>query len=257
MKGGLAMTGMALRSIGVGACDGFSEWGDSRAFPLLLNFAEDGKNHEDARNHACRALAWVTPDSRIGELAKRVKLLASSRAKQASFTALCLVGGISHRPMPGMNAVLIELIAASTQEQMRVAAAVALGRNGLNESESRQLLTRQSPKVRREVAIALVMGGEPASARASVGAFSSSELEELRSMIRDSIDYVSEQDLRGVLPRLSRNARELGMRGPMRAPRFDAGPHSLTGVVLRYKLRHMGGEDASRVLQMMEEGDEP
>jgi len=256
LQGGVAMTGMALRAISVGASDGLAEWRDERAFTPLLNFLEDPKQHEQARNQACRALAWVMPDSRINEVAHRVRKLAAGRSQRYDFTAVCLVGGLSYRPIPRMNPVLIELVAPATQEHLRLAAAVALGRNGLTEAEARQLMVRRGPKVQQEVAIALVMGGDLASARASVAGFGSSGLEVLQSMIRDSIEYVSEEDLRGLLPRLARNAENLGLRGVMRAPRFDAGPHSLTGVVLRYRLRNMGGEDARRVLQMMMVEDE-
>ena len=47
MGGGLAILGMTLRALNVGAADGFAQWGDPKAFPLLVKFIED-----DARERA-------------------------------------------------------------------------------------------------------------------------------------------------------------------------------------------------------------
>src|SRR5690606_21078515 len=62
MSGGLAILGMSLRAIGVGAAHGLSEWGDNRAFQPLLAYIEDPKNNEQSRMEACAALAWVAKD---------------------------------------------------------------------------------------------------------------------------------------------------------------------------------------------------
>ena len=43
MAGGLAILGMSLRAIGVGAAHGFAEWGDHKAFKPLLAYIEEPK----------------------------------------------------------------------------------------------------------------------------------------------------------------------------------------------------------------------
>src|SRR6185295_10712316 len=41
MGGGLALLGMTLRALNVGAADGFAQWGDSKPFPMMTKFIED------------------------------------------------------------------------------------------------------------------------------------------------------------------------------------------------------------------------
>src|SRR5262249_12748566 len=49
MQGGLAVLGMTLRAIGVGAVHGFAHWGDSKAYPLLVKYIEEQQNNEQSR----------------------------------------------------------------------------------------------------------------------------------------------------------------------------------------------------------------
>ena len=55
MQGGLAVLGMTLRALGVGAADGFAQWGDPRAYPELVKYIEDKENNEQSRIEACFA----------------------------------------------------------------------------------------------------------------------------------------------------------------------------------------------------------
>ena len=240
--------------------DGFAEWGDPRAYPLLLRHVEDRKNNEDARLSACRALPWLASQSQAAELAKRVKTLAASRSKQDQFVAQCLSHGISRRAFPGANAVIIELLAPGTDALIRRNAALALGRSGLTDAESSQLLAKgkdSTDTLRTDVAISLVLGGSVSAARAIVAGMSHNEVGGISTDLRFALDSVSEEDLREVLPRVARNAREVGMRGLLSHQRLDSGPRSLTGVVLRYRVRQIGGEDAAQVLQLMDDAAEP
>lgn len=252
MKGGVAMAGMALRAIGTGASNGFAEWGDPRAYPLLLRYAEDRKNNDDARVSACEAAAWLASPTQAVEVVKRVKVLGSGHSAPDLFLADCLSHGISRRPLPAANPITIELLASGTPASLRRNAAVSLGRSGLTDAESAAVLARSKEGLRTDVAIALILGGSASSARASVAGLSRDEAGEVRAALERALSYVSEEDLRGMLPRVARNAREAGMPGLLKGHRFDAGPRSLTGTVLRYKVRQAGGEDAARILQLMD-----
>ena len=56
MQGGLTIVGMTLRALGVGASDGFAQWGDPKAYDDLVKYAEDPMENEQARMEACFAL---------------------------------------------------------------------------------------------------------------------------------------------------------------------------------------------------------
>jgi hypothetical protein len=78
MAGGMAILGMSLRAIGVGAAQGFSEWGDHRAFKPLLTYIEEPKDNEQSRFEACSALAWVAEDDDFVTLAEKIKQYSGS-----------------------------------------------------------------------------------------------------------------------------------------------------------------------------------
>ena len=73
MAGGLAILGMTLRALGVGAAHGMSEWGDPKAFKLLMKFIEEPKENEQARLEACAALPWVASKEDMLEVAKKIE----------------------------------------------------------------------------------------------------------------------------------------------------------------------------------------
>ena len=72
MQGGLAILGMTLRALGVGAADGFAQWGDSKAYPDLVKYIEDPMENEQSRIEACFALSWVATDDQMKEVVKKV-----------------------------------------------------------------------------------------------------------------------------------------------------------------------------------------
>src|SRR5690606_38797343 len=71
LQGGLAVMGMVLRAIGVGASYGLAQWGDPKAYPLLVKYIEDKQNNEQSRLDACFSLSWVATDEQMAEVAKK------------------------------------------------------------------------------------------------------------------------------------------------------------------------------------------
>ena len=72
---GLAMQGMALRALAVGASDGLAHWGREAgpgAEDALVAVAEDVLWHEEARLAACEALAWVGSPKLLATLSERI-----------------------------------------------------------------------------------------------------------------------------------------------------------------------------------------
>ena len=72
MQGGLTILGMTLRALGVGASDGFAQWGDPKAYDDLVKYIEDPKENEQSRMEACFALSWVATDDQMKEVVKKV-----------------------------------------------------------------------------------------------------------------------------------------------------------------------------------------
>ena len=79
MGGGLAILGMTLRAIDVGAADGFAQWGDPKAYPILIKFIED-QHGERAVAHRGVLRAAVGRDRRQHER-DRQEGARSTRAK--------------------------------------------------------------------------------------------------------------------------------------------------------------------------------
>ncbi len=65
MQGGLTILGMTLRALGVGASDGFAQWGDPKAYDDLVKYIEEPKENEQSRMEACFALSWVATDDQM------------------------------------------------------------------------------------------------------------------------------------------------------------------------------------------------
>ena len=72
MQGGLAVLGMTLRALGVGASDGFAQWGDAKAYPILTKYVEDVTNNEGSRWKPCFALSWTATDDEMKDVISKV-----------------------------------------------------------------------------------------------------------------------------------------------------------------------------------------
>jgi len=109
MSGGMAILGMSLRAIGWGAADGFSEWGDHRAFQPLVKYIEDPKENEQSRLEACAALAWVAKDEDFVTVAEKIKQY-SGNSPQDQVRQACFLETLITRPIAGTSDALIGLL---------------------------------------------------------------------------------------------------------------------------------------------------
>ena len=261
MGAGRAMQGMALRAVAVGAAHGLAEWGeqpDARAEDRLLALVEDPRWIEDSRLAACSALAWIGTDKTTKKVLDRVRQLATSQDPKQRFVASCYATTLQARPISGLVSELVELLRPDLDPDVRLTIGRAIGRAGFgpgSEVEHRLLELLTDPVLQLAAAPALVLGGsEEAAARtvALVAAFGPEALDALQK--RGSAVPVpwSLEDLeRGHLFRWVRNADAVARvkvggtpqrwaRASLRAEldklQFDAGPHSVTRVVLRHWL---------------------
>lgn len=255
MQGGVAILGMALRAVGVGAADGLSQWRDPAAFKPLLKYVEEKMNNEQSRMSACAALAWVAKDEDMLEVAKKIQEY-DGLEKSDQFIRACLLETLITRPVPGTSSALITLMKPETAIETRHQLARAIGKAGFEqEIETKLFELMKDDAMMNDAALALVLGGTPETAARAVALYAEKDkaaLEELQDLWYRSFGYWSNEDLeKGRIAKWVDNAVAISRVEIRQTPQewatallmrqfdnldFDNGPHSFTRVVLRYRL---------------------
>ncbi|MEO8875750.1 MAG: HEAT repeat domain-containing protein, partial [Polyangiaceae bacterium] len=142
MQGGLAVLGMTLRALGVGASDGFAQWGDAKAYPILTKYIEDVTNNEGARLEACFALSWTATDDEMKEVVTKVHTF-SKTDPASSMIRRCYLETLVHRPVPAATAGLIDIIGVQDVDvEVRHQAARAIAFGGITPDMATQLMCK-------------------------------------------------------------------------------------------------------------------
>lgn len=265
--GGVAMLGMALRAIGVGAAQGFAEWGDSRAFAPLMKYIEEPKENEQSRMAACEALAWVARDEDMVTVAKKIGEYGSEDPKD-QFRRSCLLETLITRPVPGTSEALLTLLVPESSLSVRHQVARAIGKAGVDDAVEAALFEKiKDERLANDAALALGLGASPQSAARALAMLSGQSreaMEELQELWFRSFGYWSHEDLsEGHIFRFVDNAVAMSrvefgdtpqnwaseqLRRQFDNLDFDNGPHSFTRVVLRNRLMQMaqGDDEATR-----------
>lgn len=279
MGGGVAILGMTLRALGVGASDGFSEWGDNKAFKPLMNYILDPKEHEEAREHACMALAWVATDEEMVKVAETIEEHGGDDKKE-QVIRWCLLETLVQRPVPGTASALLPMLKSGSELSLRHQVARAIGKAGLSADVTAKLFELlEDESLQLDAALALMLGGTPETAARALAVLADASPEallELQELWYRSFGYWSHEDLdKGHIFRFVDNAVAMSRVEIRDAPQdwatvqltrqfdnlmYDNGPHSFTRVVLRKKLIDMvKGSDvakrnaALRTLKFMDE----
>ncbi len=266
MQGGLAMLGMALRAIGVGASHGFAQWGDSKAYPMMIKFIEDAGNNEQARMEACFSLSWVATDEQMKEVVAKVKALKGTDAK-ASYQRACYLEALIHRPVPGATGALVDVLSAEHPVEVRHYAARAMGFGGMSMELQKSLLGKmKDASTRADAALALLIGGTPDMAQQAIAQYNEAPpeaMEELKDIYNRSFGYWSDVNYTGGdLARWIINAEavtrvrvhdrlqdwaKLVLSRALQGIEFDNGPRSITRVQFRMRLMaDAKGQDAKK-----------
>ena len=268
MQGGIAVLGMSLRALGVGAAHGFSEWGDHRAFKLLMDYIEEPKENEQSRIEACAALAWVAEKEDMLEVAKKIQQY-NKTDKADSFRRSCFLETLITRPIAGTSSALVGLLTPDSALETRHQAARAIGKAGLDkETEAKLFEMMKEDALMNDAALALILGGSPDVAGRAVALYADKDkaaLEELADLWYRSFGYWSKEDLNsGRIFKYVDNAVAISRIEVKQVPQewatamlmkqldnlqFDNGPHSFTRVVLRGRLRQMAADDSKPELQ--------
>ena len=259
---GLAMLGMALRAVTRGAAQGLSQWGaqdDDRVEEKLIEFIEDKLWHEEAREAACDALAWVGDEETLGKVVEKVGKFAASDDGKEQFIGACYAVTLSRKPVPGAVKMMVDLLRPELEVGVRVVLGHAIGVSGLREdpgSTQKLFDLLKNPELRNAAGLALILGGDADTAARAVATYAGKDnkmaLNELKDMWFRAFGYWSDEDLkRGNIYRWVRNAQAISRVKLGDAPQewgrqrlkaqfdnldFDNGPHSETRVVLRMRL---------------------
>ncbi len=283
LQGGLAILGMTLRAVGVGASHGFSEWGDPKAFEPLLKYIEEPRENEQSRMAACEALAWVAKPDDMVKVAEKIAEYDKPERKD-QFIRACLLETLIQRPVPGTAPALMKLMTPESELKTRHQVARAIGKAGLDgEVQDKLFEMLENEALMNDAALALILGGKPSVAARAVAHYGKIDpkmrkaaIDELQDLYYRSFGYWSTEDLaKGRIFRWVDNAVaisrvEIGdtpqewAQGQLVAQfdnlQFDNGPHSFTRVVLRVRLMEMAkGDDAEmragaiRTLKFMKE----
>lgn len=265
-QGGLAILGMSLNALGKGASDGLSEWADPKGFEPLMEFIEDPKQNENAREAACAALAWTADEESIMKVAEKISQYEGEEHSNA-FRRKCFLETLVQRPVPGTAKALMGLMTKDQAIETRTNLARAIAKAGIDaETQAKLIETAKDPALMNDAVLALALGGTPDEAARAVALFASMDkvaIEQLKDMWYRSFGYWSTEDLKqGVIFRYVDNAEAISHVVISATPQvwasekltaqfenliFDNGPHSFTRVVLRVELYRMAkGSDADK-----------
>lgn len=255
LQGGLAVMGMTLRAIGVGASYGFAQWGDPKAYPVLVKYIEEKMNNEQSRIDACFSLAWVATDDNMKEVAKKVLELDKPDPK-TQLIRTCYLETLIRRPVPAATASLVSLVNGRTDLEVQHQAARAIGFGGVTPQIAQQLQEKlKDPATRNDAALALLLGGDADTARRTIASFADVDkaaLEELKVVYNQTFGYWSDKNYEnGDVSRWIKNAEaasrvKLGdalqdwprliLARNIQGIDYDNGPHSVTRVQMRVRL---------------------
>jgi HEAT repeat protein len=255
LQGGMAVVGMTLRAVGVGASYGFAQWGDPKAYPILVKYIEDKLNNEQSRMDACFSLAWVATDEQMLDVAKKVKLLDKADPK-TQLIRTCYLETLVRRPVPAATSTLIDLINGSSDLVVQHQAARAIGFGGMTPETSSKLFEKlKEPGTRNDAALALLIGADADTARRALASYADvdkSALADLKVVYDQTFGYWSDKNYEnGDVARWISNAQaasrvKLGdsiedwprliLARAVQGIDYDNGPHSVTRVQMRVRL---------------------
>jgi HEAT repeat protein len=271
MQGGLTILGMTLRALGVGASDGFAQWGDPKAYDELVKYIEEPMENEQSRSEACFALSWVATDDEMKEVAKKVHDNTKTDPK-ANFLRTCYLESLIHRPVPDATAALVDLLTPSVPDvEVRHQMARAIGMGGLTPAMVPALQAKLSDvSLKADAALALILGGDADTASNAIATYNdpavpAEAIEELKDVYNKTFGYWSDRNFeKGDVARWVDNAEAIAHvkvhnqlqdwpriilgRNLVESIEIDNGPHSMTRVQLRARLMTdaLGANDVKR-----------
>jgi HEAT repeat protein len=271
-QGGLTILGMTLRALGVGASDGFAQWGDSKAFPDMVAYIEEPMENEQSRMGACFDLAWVANNDQMLTVAKKVHDITKTDPK-SNFLRTCYLETLVHRPVPEAAATLMDMFTPATSDiEVRNQVARAIGMGGVTQSMVQPIFAKLSDvSLKADAELALILGADADTAARAMATYNdpavpAEAMEELKDIYNKTFGYWSDKNYEnGDIARWVANAsaiahvkvhdqlqdwpRAILGRNLVESIEVDNGPHSMTRVQLRARLYAdaKGSNDVKRV----------
>jgi HEAT repeat protein len=283
MQGGLTILGMTLRALGVGASDGFAQWGDPKAYDALIHYAEDPMENEQGRMEACFALSWVARDESLKDVVRKIHDNTKTDPK-ANFLRQCFLETIIHRPLPAATRGLIDLLVPAVPDvELRHQAARAMGMGGVAADMVPPVFDKLGDvSLKADAEIALILGADADTASRAVATYNdravpAEAIEELKDVYNKTFGYWSDRNYEsGDIARWVRNAEGIAHvkvhdqlqdwprlilgRNLVESIEMDNGPHSMTRVQLRARLiadaksaNEIKRNDAIQILKFVKE----
>ena len=255
LQGGMAVMGMSLRAVGVGAAHGFAQWGDPKAYPILVKYIEEKQNNEQSRIEACFALGWVATDDQMKEVAKKVKEFDKPDPKTQLIRG-CYLESLVRKPLPAATAGLVDLINGTLDLEVQHQAARAVGFGGITPAITTQLMEKmKNNSTRTDAALAILLGGDTDGVRRMLAFYNDvddAELNTLKEVYNQTFGYWSDKNYEsGDVARWIDNAfassrvkvkdklqdwpKQILSRA-IQGIDYDNGPHSVTRVQMRVRL---------------------
>jgi HEAT repeat protein len=259
MQGGLTILGMTLRAVGVGAVDGFAQWGDSKAYDDLVKYIEEPKENEQSRMEACFALSWVASDDQMKNVVKKVHDVTGTDPK-SNLLRECYLETLVHKPVPDATAGLNDLLVPAVSDiEVRHQVARAIGMGGLTRDMVPQIFEKlNDPALKSDAELALILGADSDTASRALATYNdpnitAESIEELKDVYNKTFGYWSDRNYEsGDIARWVENAQALAHvkihdqlqdwpriilgRNLVESIEIDNGPHSMTRVQLRSRL---------------------
>jgi hypothetical protein len=220
-----------------------------------MKFIQNDQENEQGRLEACFALPWVATDDNMNEIVKKVHEFKSKDPKK-QFIRGCLLEALVHRPVQGTSAGLVDMIDKESDVEVRHQVARTIGFGGFDDKVQAALFKKmEDVDTRNDAALALILGGTIDSATRAVAMYSDypkEALDELKDIYYRSFGYWSDEDFsKGRLYKWVETAEaiarirvkdtlqdwaRLRLQSQFENLDFDNGPHSMTRVVLRYRI---------------------
>lgn len=259
MQGGLTILGMTLRAVGVGAVDGFAQWGDPRATDDLVKYIEETKENEQSRMEGCFGLSWVATDDQMKNVVKRVHEITGTDPK-SNLLRQCYLETLVHKPVPDATAGLTDLLVPAVADlEVRHQVARAIGMGGITRNMVPQIFDKLSDvALKADAELALILGADADTASRALATYNDpaiapEAIEELKDVYNKTFGYWSDRNYdSGDVARWVENAQALSHvkvhdqlqdwpriilgRNLVESIEIDNGPHSMTRVQLRSKL---------------------
>jgi HEAT repeat protein len=283
MQGGLTILGMTLRALGVGAADGFAQWGDPRAYDELVKYLEEPMENEQSRMEACFALSWVATDDQMATVVKKIHDNTKTDVK-SNFLRQCYLETIVHRPVPEATAGLLDLLSPSNPDiELRHQVARAIGMGGITPAMVPQIFAKLTDtSLKADATLALILGADADTAARAIATYndpntSAEAIEELKDVYNKTFGYWSDRNYdTGDIARWVQNAEAIAHvkvhdqlqdwprlilgRNLVESIEIDNGPHSMTRVQLRARLmadakgdNQVKRDEAIRILKFIKE----